>query len=194
MLKLKYIFRILVSLVTNPSETWSYLSTADSAETKTEYMFRNFYYPLLGIMSVIVLISNGFTMSLEDESFSLQQGMTQMVPVLVAYFVGPYLSQSALKFILRFGFHLPDPDKTRLTLFIFYCTGFLMAVESIIAIFPGIQFLMFFRLYVVYLTWSASSNYIAVSETRRWMFGFTSALVLASVPFLIKGFLQMVQG
>lgn len=194
MLKLKYIFRILVSLVTNPSETWSYLSTANTSEAKTEYMFRNFYYPLLGIMAAIVLVSNGFSMSLEDENFSLQQGMIIMVPVLVAYFVGPYLSQSFLRVLLRFFFHLSDPDKKRLTLFVFYCTGFLMAVECVIAILPGIQFLMFLRLYIVYLTWSASSNYIPVSETRRWMFGFVSALVLFSIPFIVKSFLHAVQG
>ena len=120
--------------------------------------------------------------------------MTQMVPVLVAYFIGPYLALILIKQVLVNLFDLPNPDKDRLIIFVFYSTSFLIALEMLMAVFPAIRFFQFIALYLVYITWNGSHTYIRVAEKRRWLFGFVSFLVIFFSPSFVQHLLQFLQG
>lgn len=193
--QIKYIVRFLISLISEPEQTWNYLATEGTKESKPDYMLWNYYYPLLGFMSLVLFVFAGLRGPADsDASFDIQYGMTQMVPVLVAYFVGPYLALLLIKQALVNIFELPNPDKDRLMNFVFYCTSFLMALEMLMAVFPAIRFFQFIALYLVYITWNGSHVYIRVEERRRWLFGFLSFLVIFFSPSIIQHLLQFLQG
>lgn len=189
----KYIVKFLIALTTQSEQTWNYLANTETKESKPSYMLWNYYYPLLGIMSLVIFIFAGRRGNPET-SFDFQYGMTEMVPLLVAYFVGPYLAMNLIKLALVNLFELPNPDKDRLTNFVFYSTSFLMAIEMLMAIFPAFRFFEFIALYLVYITWNGSHTYIRVAEKRRWLFGFVSFLVIFFSPSLIQHLLQFLQG
>jgi len=190
----KYIVKFLIALITQSDQAWSYLATADAKESKPDYMLWNFFYPLLGFMSLVVFLFAGWRGPDPAVRFDFQYGMTQMVPVLVAYFVGPYLALALIRQMLITLFHLPHPDKNRLTNFVFYSTSFLMALEMLMAAFPAIRYFQFIALYLVYITWNGSHTYIRVEERRRWLFGFMSFLVIFFSPRVIQHLLQFLQG
>jgi len=190
---LKTIIRILVSLVSDPSGTWDALSKADSDDAKPAAMFHSFYYPLLGIVVMVLFLCEGFRGAAESETFSVQVGMTHMVPILVAYFVGPYLSLFAIKLALEKYFLVPNPDKVRLELFVFYCTGYLLSLEILFALIPSIQFFKFFSIYLFYITWCASSTYERVETGHRWKFTLFSFFVLWFSPWILSKAIGYVQ-
>ena len=190
----KYIVKFLIALITQSDQAWSYLANAETKESKPAYMLWNYFYPLLGIMSLVIFLFAGWRSPNPEVSFDFQYGMTKMVPVLVAYFVGPYLAMMLIKTMLVNIFDLPHPDKDRLTNFVFYSTSFLMAIEMLMAVFPAFRFFEFIALYLVYITWNGSHTYIRVAEKRRWLFGFMSFLVIFFSPSLIQHLLQFLQG
>ncbi len=194
MTQFKDIVTFLISLISQSDQAWNYLATAEAKESKPDYMLRNYYYPLLGIMSLVVFIFAGLRSPDPEVNFDFQYGMMQMVPILVAYFVGPYLALMLIKQVLILLFELPNPDKDRLTNFVFYSTSFLMALEMLMAAFPAIRFFQFIALYLVYITWNGSHTYIRVAEKKRWLFGFVSFLVIFFSPSLIQHLLQYLQG
>ena len=194
MTQFKYIVKFLIALITQSEQAWNYLSNAEIKESKPDYMLWNYYYPLLGFMSLVVFLCAGWRGPNPEVSFDFQHGMTQMVPILVAYFVGPYLALILIKQALVVLFDLPNPDKNRLINFVFYSTSFLMALEMLMAAFPAFRFFQFIALYLVYITWNGSHTYIRVEEKRRWLFGFVSFLVIFFSPSIIQHLLQFLQG
>ncbi|MBO4754828.1 MAG: hypothetical protein J5543_09550 [Bacteroidales bacterium] len=194
MTQFKYIVKFLIALITQSEQAWNYLATAETKESKPDYMLWNYYYPLLGFMSLVIFICAGSRGPNPELSFDFQHGMTQMVPILVAYFVGPYMAMILIKQTLVNLFDLPNPDKDRLTNFVFYSTSFLMALEMLMAAFPAFRFFQFIALYLVYITWNGSHTYIRVEEKRRWLFGFVSFLVIFFSPSIIQHLLQFLQG
>lgn len=193
--QLKYIIRILISLLTRAEETWRYLDVTTSDEAKPDYQQHNFHYPLLGFMSLCILTFGGLYAAGEETSFDLQHGMTGMVPVLVAYFIGPYLSLAVVKWVLSWSlFEKVNIEKEKLTLFVFYVTGFLMAMEIAVALVPSIQFVKLFRIYIVYITLTGAVNYLHVDPTKEWVFGFLSAFIIFICPTVIIWMLTTLQG
>ena len=157
-------------------------------------MMWNYFYPLLGFMSLVIFLFAGWRSPNPEVSFDFQYAMTKMIPVLVAYFLGPYLALVLIKLTLIHIFELPNPDKDRLTNFVFYSTSFLMAIEMLMAVFPAIRFFEFIALYLIYITWNGSHIYIRVAEQRRWLFGFMSFLIIFFSPSLIQHLLEFLQG
>ncbi len=184
----------MISLISQSDQAWNYLANAETKESKPDYMLRNYYYPLLGFMSLVVFICAGLRSPDSETEFDFQYGMIQMVPILVAYFVGPYLALILIRQVLINLFELPDPDKVRLTNFVFYSTSFLMALEMLMATFPAIRFFQFIALYLVYITWNGSHTYIRVAEKKRWLFSFVSFVVIFFSPSIIQHLLQFLQG
>jgi len=181
-------------MISQPDELWNKLIKSETEESKPEFMQRNYYYPLLGIMALVVFVCAGLRGPESDTPFDIQHGMTKMVPVLVAYFVGPYLALFLVKEGLIHFFGLPNPDKARLSNFVFYSMSFLMALEMVLAVFPAILFFRFIALYLIYITWNGSHTYIRVEERRRWIFGFYSAVVIYFSPGVIETVLERLQG
>ena len=190
----KYIVKFLIALISQSDQAWSYLATAETKESKPDYMLWNYYYPLLGFMSLVIFLCAGSRNPSPEVSFDFQYGMTKMVPVLVAYFIGPYLALILIKQVLVHLFELPNPDKNRLIIFVFYSTSFLVALEMLMAVMPAIRFFQFIALYLVYITWNGSHTYIRVAEKRRWLFGFVSFLVIYFSPSVVQHLLQFLQG
>lgn len=194
MKQLKYIVRILLPLISRPEQMWQFLATSRGEETKPDAMQKQFFLPLLGYMSLIVFLCAAFRSPDAAVSFDYQYGMKQMLPLLIAYFVGPLVAAMVFNVALRHLFGLPNPDKDRVQLFVFYCTSFLMAIEILVALIPSIRFFSLIFIYLVYITFSGITTYIRVNQNRRWIVGFISFLVIWSCPSLIIMLMHKVQG
>lgn len=192
--RLKYILKFLILLVYRSRELWDYLSNGEVDESSPDYMQRNFYLPLLGFMALEIFLCEGFHSPAAGSTFDLQYGMLQMVPKLVAFFVGPYIAMMLLKELLVTWFKVEHPSKDRVNLFVFYNTSFLVALEMLLAFAPAIRFFWFIVLYLLYLTWSGASTYIRVGEHQRWVFSLASALVIYYSSHLLITLLQHMQG
>ena len=190
----KYVIQFLIPLITQPAQAWQYLVETDTDRSRPDQMQRNYYLPMLGFMSLVVFLCSAYHRVDTRMTFDVQYGMTEMVPLLVGYLVGPYVTVLLLRPLLVHWFDLPDPDHDRLHLFVFYSTSFLVALEMLVAIIPGIRFFSFIFIYLVYITFSGSESYVRVPHYKRWMFGIVSFLVIYFVPKLIIHLLQKMQG
>lgn len=189
----KFILQMLVSLIFHPQQTWQYLAAIEDERTKSEYVQRNYYLPLLGFMSLVIFLCAAIYRDGTSRTFDLQVGMTQMVPMLVGFFFGPYLTIFILRHLLVRFFGMPNPDNDRLHLFVFYSTSFLIALQMLIALMPSMRFLIFVNLYLIYITWEASIVFVRVNENRRWTFCFVSALLIFSCSMLMVNLLTYMQ-
>ena len=189
--KAKLIVKYLISLITQPEQTWIYLANQDVDEAKPQYMQTNYYLPLLGFMSLFIFVVTGMD---GVGSFSLQKGMTSMVPATVAYFVAPYLAMFIIRELLTSCiFKMSNPDHDRLQLYVFYSTSYLMLVEMAAAMMPSFAFIRLAAYYLIYITWTGSHTMIRVEEHRRWMFGFVAFMVINFSPSIIIGVLKFMQ-
>lgn len=189
--KAKYIVKYLISLVTQPEQTWLYLAKGEAPESKPQYMQTNYYLPLLGFMALFLFLTAGIG---SEEGFSLQVSMKNMVPATVAYFVGPYLAMFLLRELLtsRF-FKMANPDQDRLQLYVFYSTSYLMLVEMAVSLIPTIAFIQLAAYYLIYITWTGAHTMIRVEESRRWMFGFLAFGIIYCSPVVVIKILQFMQ-
>lgn len=189
--KAKYIVKYLISLVTQPEQTWLYLSKGEVNESKPQYMQANYYLPLLGLMSLFIFCTTG---SASEDGFSLEHGMKSMVPALVAYFVSPYIAMFILKEILPTQyFKVMKPDSDRLHLYVFYSTSYLMAVEMAASLIPSLSFIRLAAYYLIYITWTGAYTMVRVEEHRRWIFGFLSFAIIYASPSIVIWILQFMQ-
>lgn len=172
-------------MITQPEQMWQYLAQARGAETRPDAVQKNYYLPLLGYMSLVVFLCAAFRGPETDVTFDYQYGMKQMVPLLIAYFLGPLVAILVFNLSLRHLFGMEDPDKDRVQLFVFYCTSFLMALEILEALIPSIRFLGLIFVYLVYITFSGASTYIRVEHNQRWKAGFVAFLLIWSCPNII---------
>lgn len=189
--KANYIVKYLISLTTQPEQTWLYLAKGEVNESKPQYMQTNYYLPLLGFMSLFVFCTAGFG---GEDGFSLEAGMKSMVPVLVAYFVSPYIAMFVLKELLPTQyFKMQNPDNDRLHLYVFYSTSYLMLVEMAASLLPSLSFIRLAAYYLIYITWTGSHTMIRVEEHRRWIFGFLSFVIIYASPSIVIWILQFMQ-
>lgn len=189
--KAKYIVKYLISLTTQPEQTWLFLAKGEVEESKPQYMQTNYYLPLIGFMSLFIFVVSGLG---GEEGFSLQRGMTSMVPATVAYFVGPYLAMFVLRELLATNlFKMRQPDHDRLQLYVFYSSSYLVLVEMAAALLPSIAFIRLAAYYLIYITWTGAYTMIRVEENRRWMFGFLAFAVIYISPSIVIRILQFMQ-
>lgn len=192
---LKYIVRILLPLITHPEQMWQYLDKARGAETKPDEMQKNYFIPLLGWMSLIAFLCAAFRSPDSAITFDYQYGMKKMLPLLIAYFLGPLLAVVVVNMALKKWLMVEKtPDKERVQLYVFYSTSFLMALEILVAFIPSFRFVSFIFIYLVYITFSGTSTYIRVSHNRRWMTGFVSFVAIWGCPNMIILLMQKMQG
>ena len=190
----KYIVKFLILLISSPQELWNYLTTDGVEESKPSYVQEHYFLPLLGFMSLFIFLCEGFHGAKGDTIFDLQYGMREMVPYLVAFLVGPYIAQMLLNLSLRHIFQMPAPSASRVHLFVFYSTSFLMALEMLLAFIPSIRFFWFIVLYLFYITWTGGFSIIRLPNNRQWVFGFVSALEIYFSSHLIISIIQRMQG
>lgn len=189
--QVKYIIKYLISLVTQPEQTWLYLAKGEVNESKPQYMQTNYYLPLLGFMSLFLFLAAGFG---TETGFDLKVGMTSMVPAAAAYFVGPYLAMFLLRELLTSGFFkMQKPDHDRLQLYVFYSSSYLMLVEMAASLIPTIAFVRLAAYYLIYITWTGAHTMIRVEENRRWMFGFLAFAIIYFSPIVVIRILQFMQ-
>lgn len=192
---LKHIVRILLPLITHPEQMWQYLDKAHGAETKPDEMQKDYFIPFLGWMSLIVFLCAAFRSPDSAISFDYQYGMKQMLPQLIAYFLGPMLAAMMINTLLkRWLMSGLTPDKDRVLLFVYYCTGFLMALEILVACVPSFKFFSLIFIYLVYITFSATSTYIRVGHRRRWITGFITFIIIWFCPNMIMWLMHKMQG
>lgn len=189
-----FIVQFFIRLVSEPRTTWLELAETQDEHYKPDQMMQRYYYPLLGLMSLVIFLATALRSPGSELKFDYQYGMMQMVPILVAYFVGPYLAILLLKLSLAHFFALPHPDKGRLSLFVFCSTSVLMAVEAAMAMIPTIWFTQFFAVYLFVITWKAAPQFIRIDESDCWKFGFLSSVIIYFSPSVIRHLLVVMQG
>lgn len=177
-------------MTSGPEQFWGYLAKGKDPMSKPDFMQGNIFLPMLGLLALLLFLIAGIS---GEGVFDLQHAMTYMVPRVVAFFVGPYIAMFLLKELLPAFFNMPNPDRDRLQLYVFYSTGFLMLVEVFVALVPSIKFLQLAGYYLIYITWSGAYTLIRVEEKRRWLFGFVAFLVIYFSPSLIKEFVLLMQ-
>lgn len=194
--QLKYILKYLLSIITNPDQTWSYLDDLDLPEAKLDYMQRNYYYPLLAVASAAVLVFGCFYAYDSLNNMAVQEavstGMKAMVPFLVAYFVSPFIIVRLIKEVslwMDFGAF----DSRKLEVFVGYAISYIIFIEVVCAVLPRIRLILYAAVYLVYIVWNASSLYLKVQEHHRWTFSVIVSGIIYFVPFVIEKLLQFIE-
>lgn len=189
--QLKYICQTLLALILQPEETWQRLAKSRGPETQPEEVQKDFFLPLLGYMSLIVFVCAALR---GQGTFDYQLGMKSTVPVLIAYFMGPFLSIMLLNLTLTNIIQMPHPDKNRVQVYVYYCTSFLMVAEVLLALIPSVKFFKFIILYLLYITFGGSVTFIRVPQDRRWFFGIIAFALIWSCPWVISALMHRLQG
>ena len=57
--ELRCIIHYVRGLLAHPTETWKELSEPEQPAANLEYMQRNFYYPLLGVGTLLIFLLHG---------------------------------------------------------------------------------------------------------------------------------------
>lgn len=188
MLQFKYILKYLISLVVNPEQTWQFLANQEGQESKADYMQRNYYFPMWGVIAICLFLLKGFS----TEEFSFEVAMKSAVSFMLSYFAGLYLAA----FLLRLAFEWCWGillDKERLQVFVGYAMSFLMAVDLLMSLMPSISFVAFVNLYLVYIVWCATISYLGVEENRRWSSTFLISAVVFCSPWLIGCLMRLME-
>lgn len=178
--QLSYILKYLLSLINEPQQTWNYLKDGDVDEAKPEYMQNNYYYPMLGVVALVIFLLKGW-----GSPFDIEHAMKAAVSFAAAYFLSTYLANIVLKQTCS-RFMGMTPDENKLQVFIGYCLSYLMLVDLVSAWFSHFKFLAFCALYLIYIIWYASDEYFGVNEKARWRFSAIAFFEIWLSPIVIE--------
>lgn len=180
MQQVKYIVKYLLSLVSEPEQTWKFLSEGDVDESKPDYVQTNYYLPLMGAIAVGMFILSGWGLS-----FDIEKAMKAAVNFLAAYFAGPFLAQAVVKIVNNKWFQI-NLTETKLNVFVSYAMSFLMVIQLFSAAFPTVKFIQFSALYLFYIVWCASDQFFGIIETNRWKFTTAGFFIIWASPKVIQ--------
>lgn len=180
MQQVKYIIKYLLSLVSEPEQTWKYLSEGDVDESKPDYVQTNYYLPLMGGVALGIFILVGWGID-----FNIEKAMKGVVIFLAAYFAGPFLATAILRQVNRKAFKI-ELAEDKLQVFVAYCMGFLMIIQLLSAAFPTVKFISFSALYLFYIVWCASDMFFGITENNRWKFSALGFFIMWIAPKVIE--------
>lgn len=187
MKQLKYIIKYLISLITNPEQTWNYLADEDVDEANPEYVQTNFYLPMLGVVSVFVFVINGW-----GSPFNLEHAMKSAIPFIVAYFASQYLSEFLMQKTYQ-KFKGSEFDKDRLNVLVLYGLSYLMLVALFTTLFPQIKFLSFCSIYLVYIVWASADKFMNIPLKDKVKFTAISFFIIWMSPAIIERLMSMME-
>lgn len=186
--QLRFIIMIIKSLLSQPRETWMRLSDPNEKAHDSEYSFRTYYWPIMGVgaLMIFILFGNGIMLRSKmtfDDPFSFEYAMKGMVNFTLSYFAGPTLASLVIGWAcgklagMKF-------DKNQLEVFVLYNMSILMLCDMFCALLPTFTFLAVLKLYMLYIMLEGVDNFMKI-ERARGFFSTLSALAIYFSPDVI---------
>ena len=190
--QLLLIWKNAFGLLGSPMETWMRFSDPNEKSHDSEYSFRNYYWPIMGVGAVLIFVLFGNGVMLRSkmsfgDPFNFEYAMKGMVNFTLSYFAGPNLAYIIISwgFSKLTGFTI---DKNKLDVFILYNMSILMLFDLFCAFFPNFTFLSVMKLYMLYVMLEGVDVFIKI-EKARGLFSTLSALAIYFSPVLIQNIL-----
>jgi len=154
----------------------------------SEYSFRTYYWPLMGVGALLIFILFGNGMMLRskmsfDDPFSFEYAMKGMVNFTLCYFAGPTLASILISWVcgalagMKF-------DKNQLEVFVLYNMSILMLCDMFCACFYSFTFFVVLKLYFIYVMLEGVDNFMKIDKGRG-LFSTVSALAIYFSPDVI---------
>lgn len=192
--QLLFILQNIKGLLGSPRETWLRFSDPNEKAHDSEYSFRNYYWPIMGVGAVLIFIlfGNGIMLRSKmsfDDPFSFEYAMKGMVNFTLSYFAGPSLAYIIISWAFKkmAGFSF---DKNQLEVFILYNMSILMLCDMFCALLPNFTFLSVLKLYMLYVMLEGVDGFIKI-EKARGFFSALAALAIFFSPVLIGYILEL---
>lgn len=173
---LKRLIQLIIDLITNPEKTWVGLSSSDVTPTK---FMRDYFYPLLAIISLSVFVG-----MFRVNSLDLQHCIKLFSVVLVQYFVGFRLAVFLYDELLATLFEERRGQASSI-LFIGYNFLVLMAIHLVKGFLPAISIFDILPLYVIVVIWYGIKYYINKKERSGALFCSLASLIVLGVPWMV---------
>ncbi|MBP5715897.1 MAG: hypothetical protein J6W69_02145 [Bacteroidales bacterium] len=186
--ELRCIIHYVRGLLAHPTETWKELSEPEQPAANLEYMQRNFYYPLLGVGTLLIFLLHGNGVMLRsplpvDAPFSLEYALRGAVAFALSYFAGPRLASLIIALLCSrmAGMEL---ERRRLEVFVSYNMGVLILCDMFCALLPNFTFLTLVSMYVLYVALEGVDNFMQIGRMRG-MFAVISCVSIYLSPHVI---------
>ena len=186
--ELRYIMKYLHGLFAHTEETWCHLSEPDVQEADLSYMTRCYYYPLMGVGTLLIFLLHGNGILLHkqpfDASFNFEFAMKGAISFALSYVLAPSLAVLVIKllFCRLTGFKI---EKQTLEVFAYYSTSVVMVLSLFCSCLPNFTFLTFILLYAINIVYQGSEPFLKVVVNRGYFITIASAAILFS-PWVIK--------
>ncbi len=186
--QLRFIIQLIKGLLGEPRETWMRLSDPNEKAHDSEYSFRTYYWPIMGVgaLLIFILFGNGIMLRSKmtfDDPFSFEYAMKGMVNFTLCYFAGPTCARiiiaAACGKLAGMKF-----DKNQLEVFVLYNMSILMMCDMFCALLPNFTFLSVLKLYMLYVMLEGVDNFMKI-ERARGLFSTISALTIYFSPDVI---------
>ncbi len=195
--ELRFIFTYVKDLLSHTEETWKRLRDPELPAAKTEYMLRNYYWPMMGVCAICIFLLHGNGIMLHsklayDAPFSLELGMKGAVSFILGYAAGPTLAILLIREVFC-RFTQAELDKERLEIFVHYTMSVVMLINLFCSFLPTMTFLSFIGLYVIYIVWLGSSELMEIVEKQQRFFIVIASVAIYYSPKLIQGILLLIE-
>ena len=185
MKQVKYIIKYLLSLISEPEQTWTSLSKGDVEESKQDFVHSNYYLPLMGIVALGVFILTGWGLE-----FDIEKAMKSVVIFLAAYFSGPFLAVLLLRVTNNRWLKI-EMEEEKLHVFVYYTMSFLMLIQLFASAFPKVKFIAFSSLYLFYIIWCSADFFNGILEKNRWKITTFSFFIIWGAPRIIEYLIRL---
>lgn len=186
--ELRYIMKYLHGLFAHTEETWQHLSEPDVKEAELSYMTRYYYYPMMGVGTLLIFLLHGNGIMLHklpfDAPFNFEFAMKGAISFALSYVLSPTLARLIIEYLFSAMTRVTF-DKQRLEVFTYYCMSVVMALSLFCSCLPNFTFLSFILLYAINVVYQGCDPYLHLPSNRGYFITVASAAVMFS-PWLIR--------
>lgn len=175
----KVILQTILSLGTSPIPSWKRLAEQDTSDSSG--FLGKFFYPLLGVTTLATFVGILWNRKGFELEYALKTASLTLMTLFSAFFLSAYLLN---KVFVRF-FKQPD-NLSHVQHFVGYVASFSYVIHMIMALLPALFFVKFGLLYIPYVIWVGSENFIPIEEKDRIRFMVTTSFILFWVPILVE--------
>lgn len=186
--ELRYILKYLHGLLAHAEETWQHLSEPDVKEADASYLTQYYYYPLLGVGTLLIFLLHGNGVLLHkqpfDASFNFEFAMKGAISFALSFVLAPTMARLAIEWMFCNLTNI-QIEKQKLDVFCYYCVSVVMLLTLFCACLPNFTFLSFIILYTINVIYQGCERYLRLTDNRGYFITIASAAIMFS-PWLIK--------
>lgn len=175
----KVILQTIVSLGTSPIPSWKKLAEKDTSNAN-EFLSR-FFYPLLGLATLTTFVG----ILWNRKGFELEYALKSASLTFITLFAAFFLSSRILNKIFVRYFKQQD-NLQHVQHFVGYVLSFSYVILILMSLLPALFFVKFGVLYIPYIIWVGSQNFIPVEEKLRIRFMVVTSVVLFCIPTIVE--------